>query len=207
MKKLLWWILWGSLLLNKVSRILAKERLLHRCFPVSFTKYFRTLLLQDASGWLLLLNTLFCSLRWPQPQKKFPSTWVILNIFVTNTMNCLRTARCGGPRQTVSCDYVDLLLIEQVKLRFCKTSQISQKTFKMAFLFCKTVSSQAYNCYTKNDTITGVFLWIYLGEYIFRFYFFVSEKTKAATRDVLWKKEFLKISQISKKNTCVGVSF
>ena len=50
LKKLLWWILWGSLLLNKVSRLQAKERLLHRCFPVSFTKYFRTLLLQDASG-------------------------------------------------------------------------------------------------------------------------------------------------------------
>ena len=38
-----------------------KERLLHRFFSVSFTKYFTT--------WLLLLNTFFCSLNWPQPQK------------------------------------------------------------------------------------------------------------------------------------------
>ena len=51
--------LWGSLLFNKVSCLQAKERLLHRYFPVSFTKYFRALLLQNTSGSLLLLNTLF----------------------------------------------------------------------------------------------------------------------------------------------------
>ena len=71
---------WGSLFFNKVSRLQARERLLHRCFPVSFTKYFRTLFLQNTSGWLLLLNALF-SLRRPQSQKMFPSTLVILNIF------------------------------------------------------------------------------------------------------------------------------
>ena len=101
-------------LFNKVSRLRINESLLHRCFPVSFTKYFRTLFLQNTSGWLLLLNTHFCSLRRPQPQKMFPSTFAILNIFETNTVNCLRTALCGGPRQTVSCDYMDLLLIEQI---------------------------------------------------------------------------------------------
>ena len=71
----------GSLFLNKVSRLQAKERLLDRCFPVSFTKYFLTLFLQNISGWLFLLNTLFYSLRQPQLQKMFPSTLVILNIF------------------------------------------------------------------------------------------------------------------------------
>ena len=82
----------------------------------------------------------------PQPQEIFLSTLVILNVFETNTVKCLRTALCGGPRQTVSCDKVDLLLIEQVicprcccipevvaqlssvKMRFCKTSEISQKS-------------------------------------------------------------------------------
>ena len=71
----------GSLFLNKVSRLQAKERLLDRCFPVSFTKYFLMLFLQNISGWLFLLNTLFYSLRQPQLQKMFPSTLVILNIF------------------------------------------------------------------------------------------------------------------------------
>ena len=99
---------------SKVSHLHAKERLIHRCFPVSFTKYFRKLSLQNTSGWLLMLNILFCLLRRPQPQKMFPSTLVILNTFETNTLNCLQAALCGGPRQTVSLDKVDLLLIEQV---------------------------------------------------------------------------------------------
>ena len=41
----------------------------------------------------------FCSLRWPRPQKLFPWTFLILNIFERNTMKCLRTALCGGPSQ------------------------------------------------------------------------------------------------------------
>ena len=41
----------------------------------------------------------------------------------------------------------------------------------------------------------------------FHFCFFVSEKTKAATGDVLWKKVFPKFLQISQENTCVGASF
>ena len=61
--------LWGSLFFSKGSRLKVKERLLNRCFLVSFTEYFRTLFLQNTSGWLLLLNILFCSLRWPQRQK------------------------------------------------------------------------------------------------------------------------------------------
>ena len=72
-----------NLFFNKVLRLLAKERLLRRCFPVSFTKYFWTLFLQNTSGWLLLLNTRFFSLRRPQLQKMFPSTLVLLNIFKT----------------------------------------------------------------------------------------------------------------------------
>ena len=62
--------LWRSLFYSNVSRLRDKERLPHRCFPVSFTKYFRTLLLQNTSRSLLLLNTLFCPLRRPQPKKK-----------------------------------------------------------------------------------------------------------------------------------------
>ena len=95
--------LWGSLFFNKISCLQSKERLLHRCFPVSFTKYFKTLLSQNTSRWLLLLN-IHCSLRQPQPQKFFPSTLVILYILETNIVNCLWTALCRGPRQTVSCD-------------------------------------------------------------------------------------------------------
>ena len=99
--------------------------------------------------------------------------------------------------------------LSSVKMRFCKTSQISQKTSKMVSLFRKTVNSQACNCYIKKDTVTGVFLWIYYiyVNIFFHFYFFVSKKTKAAIGDILWKKMFLKISQISQENACVAVSF
>ena len=96
--------LYGSLFFNKVSCLQAKERLLHRCFPVSFTEYFRTIFLQNTSGCMLLLNTFFCSLRRPQQQKIFPLTLVVLNIFERNTVNFLQAALCGGPRQTVNCD-------------------------------------------------------------------------------------------------------
>ena len=116
-----------SLSFNNVSRQQAKERLLHKCFCVSFTQYFRTLFLQNTYRWLLLLNTLFSSLRRPQPQKMCPSTLAILNIFETNTVNCLRIVPCGGPRQTVSCDWVDLLLIEQVICpKSCKSEVVTQ---------------------------------------------------------------------------------
>ena len=97
MKKLLWRILWEknlcrSFFFNKVSRLLTKERLTHRCAPVSFTKSFRTLFLQNTFGWLLLVNTFFCLLRRPQPQKLIPLTLIIVNIFKTNTVNCLQKA-------------------------------------------------------------------------------------------------------------------
>ena len=74
-----------SLFFNNVSRLQTKEKLMHRCFYVSFTKYFRTLFLQNSSVWLLLLNTLFCLLRQLQPEKMLLSTLVILHIFETNT--------------------------------------------------------------------------------------------------------------------------
>ena len=35
--------------------IILKKRLWHRCFPVNFAKFLRTPLLQNTSGWLLLL--------------------------------------------------------------------------------------------------------------------------------------------------------
>ena len=37
-------------------------------------------------------------------KKMFPSTLVILNIFQKNTVNCLQTALCRGPRETISRD-------------------------------------------------------------------------------------------------------
>ena len=74
-----------SLFFNNVSRLQTKEKLMHRCFYVSFTKYFRTLFLQNSSVWLLLLNTLFCLLRQLQPEKMLLSTLFILHIFETNT--------------------------------------------------------------------------------------------------------------------------
>ena len=40
----------------------------------------------------------------------FPSILVILNIFEKDTVNCLRTALCGGPKQAVSCDYTEFFL-------------------------------------------------------------------------------------------------
>ena len=100
----------------------------------------------------------------PQPQKMCPSTLVFLNIFETNTVNCLQTTLCESSRPTVSCDWYDLLLIQQmiypkccwkseadpqlssVAIRFCKTSQILQGTSNMESLLPKTVSPQACNC-------------------------------------------------------------
>ena len=57
-----------SLFFKKVSCLQAKERLLHRFFPMSFTKYFRTLFFVK----LLQLNTLFFSVT---------STSVTKNVF------------------------------------------------------------------------------------------------------------------------------
>ena len=86
---------------HKVHRkVLIEESLfyLHRCFPVSFAKFLKILVLQNTS--VFLRNTLFCSLRRPQPQKMFPSTLFILNIFGGNTVDHLRTALSGSPRQS-----------------------------------------------------------------------------------------------------------
>ena len=47
-----------SLLFNKVADLrlatLLKKRFWHRCFPVNFAKFLRTLFLQNTSRWLLL---------------------------------------------------------------------------------------------------------------------------------------------------------
>ena len=127
----------------------------------------------------------------PQPEKTIPWTLVVLNILETNTVNCLRTTLCRGPKQTVSCDKVDLLLIEQVicpkscwqseavtqlssaKMRFSKTSHISQKTSDLKSLFRKIVSSQGWNCTKKGHHHwyfpVNMFMWIYF--FIFTFLF------------------------------------
>ena len=76
-----------------------------------------------------------------------------------------------------------------VKMRFCKASQISQKTSKIISLFRKAVTSQPCNCYTKKDTITGVFLWIYLCEYNFSFLLFCFRKNKSSHRRCSVKKD------------------
>ena len=48
---------------------------------------------------------------------------------------------------------------------------------------------------------------IYDGAFLLNVVKFLFFCTKASTRGVLYKKLFLKISQISRENTCVGVSF
>ena len=54
-------------------------------------------------------------------------------------------------------------------MRFCRTSQMSQKTSKMEPRFRKTLSSQACNC-TKKDTVTGDS--VFSCEYIYANIFF-----------------------------------
>ena len=58
---------WG-LFFNKVTSLrpatLLKKKLRRRCFPVSFSKFLRTLLLQNTPGWLLLEFQLFSVLLW-----------------------------------------------------------------------------------------------------------------------------------------------
>ena len=178
-------------LFNKVSRLQDIERLLHSCFPVIFTKYFKTLFcktpLCDCFDWI----PFFCSLRPAQPQKTFPSTLVILNIFEVNTVNCFRTALCGGPWQTVSQLYLsrfianragyasETLLQIQSSLPsvFYKIFRNFTKTSKMESLFRKNLNPQGSNC-TKKDTITSFFLWICSCEYIFSFLLFCFRKDK-----------------------------
>ena len=45
------------------SATLLKNRLLHRCFPVNFPKFVRTLVLQNTSRWLLLVNIPLVNIR------------------------------------------------------------------------------------------------------------------------------------------------
>ena len=98
-------VLWKSCLMNVIGKHLWRSLFFkNRGVSCDFSKYFRKLFLQNSSGWMLLLNTLLSSLRRPQPQKMFPSTLAILNILETNIAICLRTALCGGSRQTVLCD-------------------------------------------------------------------------------------------------------
>ena len=57
-----------GLFFNKVTSLrpatLLKKKLRRRCFPVSFSQFLRTLLLQNTPGWLLLEFQLFSVLLW-----------------------------------------------------------------------------------------------------------------------------------------------
>ena len=55
--------------------------------------------------------------------------------------------------------------LPSVKMGFCKTLQISQEIFR------KSVNPQDCNC-TKKDAVCGVFLWMYLCEYVFSLFYF-----------------------------------
>ena len=88
-----------------------------------------------------------------------------------------------------------------IKVRFCKTPQISQKESKMESLFRKTVIPQAYNC-TKKDTITGVFL--YLCEYIFSFFTFLFQKRSIFP--LLRRIRLLNDNVNKKKSMCENVT-
>ena len=55
------------------------------------------------------------------------------------------------------------------------------------------------------------YVWVILSSYILKVVYITNKKNvsipEAATRGVLYKKLFLKISQYLQENTCVGVSF
>ena len=57
----------------------------------------------------------------------FPSIWVILNIFEKDTVNCLRTALCGGPKQAVSCDYTEFFFKQLVYKQLALGWQITKQ--------------------------------------------------------------------------------
>ena len=155
-------------------------------------------------------------LRQPQPQKLFPSALVILNILETNIVNCLRIAPSGGPSQLrlswfianrasgVSEMLLELEAVAQlssVQMRFCKTSQISQKTYKMESLFVKLQAVKAATVLKRTSSLAFSCEYVHV-KIFFHFYFFVSEKTKAATEHVLWRKMFHKFCKFH-RNTPV----
>ena len=79
-----------SIFLNKVAGVrpatLLKKRLWHRCFPVSFAKFVRTLFLQDNSGGLL--PAIFYCRYEPQPLKYIRQLRqkCLMNSFVMKTL-------------------------------------------------------------------------------------------------------------------------
>ena len=66
-----------------------KKRLLHRCFPVNFAKFSRSLILEKICGWLLLYCAEFAKSQqqqktkteWRQRQNMKPSCWRMLENF------------------------------------------------------------------------------------------------------------------------------
>ena len=65
-----------SLFFNKVSRLQAKERLLHIWFPVSFTKYFRTLFFAKHLWVTTFAKYPFFVRYVAQPKKRFLQPWL-----------------------------------------------------------------------------------------------------------------------------------
>ena len=190
---------------NKVSSLPAKERLSHKCFPVSFTKHSRM--------------PFFSIYIWVTVSPKYPFLFVTTTSATKNVSFNLVYFKYFQDKhcEKLFVEVLDrkpavtklILLIEQVtclkccwkseavaqlssvKLRFCETSQISQNTSKMEFLFCKYVSPQACNS-NKKETVIGVFLWIYLCEYALSFYFFCFRKDKSSHWRCSVKKGVLK---------------
>ena len=88
-----------------------------------------------------------------------------------------------------------------VKMRFCKTSQISQKTYKMESLFVKLQAVKAATVRKSTSSLAFSCEYVHV-KIFFHFYFFVSEKTKAATGHVLWRKMFHKFCKFHRKHLC-----
>ena len=95
--------------------------------------------------------------------------------------------------------------LSSVKLKFYKTSQISQKKSNMESLIRKTVSPEACN-FTKKDTISGVFLLMYLCECIFSLLLFF-RKDKSNHRRCFVKKDVRKNFENLQESTCAGLFF
>ena len=99
-----------SLFYNKVSRIQAKERLLYRCFLVSFTKYFRTIFAKQF--WVAASPKYLFLFVTPTSARKIVS----FNLGYFKYFRDKHWNACEPHivEVLVSWDYVDLLLIEQV---------------------------------------------------------------------------------------------
>ena len=122
--------------------------------------------LQNTSGWLLLLNTLY-SLRRPQSQVTFDLGYFkMINSKHVHSKRWIAARKCFWNLYIISCDWFDLLLIKQamrskccckseavtqqslekVEIMFCKLHKFHKKVLLIESLFHKTVSYYACNC-------------------------------------------------------------